>query len=259
MHPGGQAAGVPAVRCCRSLWLVYGAFTDGLGANPAEYLIRATGDWTLRFICIVLAVTPLARDDRHCRRWRVFAACSGLFAYFYVVLHLLSYSWFDMGFDVGDIAKDIAKRPFILVGFSGFVLADAAGRDLVQPRDQGAGRQALAGAAQAGLRDRRAGPAALLLDARGQEQLCRSVRLRRRSSRVLLGWRVWRFASKRKAKPAAIGCCDRGRRSRCAPRTVSKRALSRSVSAAGLRGSRGGESAWLAPLTSTSAARPRVL
>src|SRR5213596_466355 len=40
-------------------WLVYGAFTDGLGANPAEYLIRATGDWTLRFICIVLTVTPL--------------------------------------------------------------------------------------------------------------------------------------------------------------------------------------------------------
>jgi sulfoxide reductase heme-binding subunit YedZ len=46
----------------------------------------------------------------------------GLFVYFYVVLHLLSYSWFDMGFDVADIAKDIAKRPFILVGFSGFLL-----------------------------------------------------------------------------------------------------------------------------------------
>jgi sulfoxide reductase heme-binding subunit YedZ len=46
----------------------------------------------------------------------------GLFAYFYVVLHLLSYSWFDMGFELGDIAKDIAKRPFILVGFTGFLL-----------------------------------------------------------------------------------------------------------------------------------------
>ncbi len=46
----------------------------------------------------------------------------GLFVYFYVVVHLLSYSWFDMGFDVADIAKDIAKRPFILVGFSAFVL-----------------------------------------------------------------------------------------------------------------------------------------
>ena len=88
-------------------WLFYGAATNNLGANPAEYLIRSTGDWTLRFLCIVLA-----------RLRRML----GLFVYFYVVLHLLSYSWFDMGFDVPDIAKDIAKRPFILVGFSAFVL-----------------------------------------------------------------------------------------------------------------------------------------
>ena len=46
------------------VWLVYGAFTDALGANPAEYLIRATGDWTLRFLCIVLAVTPLRKIGR---------------------------------------------------------------------------------------------------------------------------------------------------------------------------------------------------
>ena len=102
-------------------WLVYGAFTNGLGANPAEYLIRASGDWTLRFICIVLAVTPL----RTIANWPAlarFRRMLGLFAYFYVVLHLLSYSGFDMGFDVGDIAHDIAKRPFILVGFLAFVL-----------------------------------------------------------------------------------------------------------------------------------------
>ncbi|RST53737.1 sulfite oxidase heme-binding subunit YedZ [Variovorax sp. MHTC-1] len=102
-------------------WLVYGAFTDGLGANPAEYLIRSTGDWTLRFICIVLAVTPLrviAKTNALAR----FRRMLGLFAYFYVVLHLLSYSWFDMGFDIPEIAKDIAKRPFILVGFTAFVL-----------------------------------------------------------------------------------------------------------------------------------------
>ena len=92
-----------------------------LGANPAEYLIRATGDWTLRFICIVLAVTPL-RVISNTPTLTRFRRMLGLFAYFYVVLHLLSYSWFDMGFDVADIAKDIAKRPFILVGFSAFVL-----------------------------------------------------------------------------------------------------------------------------------------
>jgi methionine sulfoxide reductase heme-binding subunit len=102
-------------------WLAYGAFTDGLGANPAEYLIRATGDWTLRFICIVLAVTPLRVMTRTNALAR-FRRMLGLFAYFYVVVHLLSYSLFDMGFDIPEIAKDIAKRPFILVGFSAFVL-----------------------------------------------------------------------------------------------------------------------------------------
>lgn len=95
--------------------------TNVLGANPAEYLIRATGDWTLRFLCIVLAVTPL-RVITGTPSLARFRRMLGLFAYFYVVLHLLSYSWFDMSFDVGDIAKDIAKRPFILVGFSAFLL-----------------------------------------------------------------------------------------------------------------------------------------
>lgn len=102
-------------------WLVWGAFTDGLGANPAEHLIRATGDWTLRFICIVLAVTPLRVMSKTPALAR-FRRMLGLFTYFYVCLHLLSYGFFDMGLDFGDIAKDIAKRPFILVGFLAFVL-----------------------------------------------------------------------------------------------------------------------------------------
>lgn len=102
-------------------WLFYGAATNQLGANPAEHLIRSTGDWTLRFLCIVLAVTPL-RVITGTPALARFRRMLGLFVYFYVVLHLLSYSWFDMGFDVPDIAKDIAKRPFILVGFSAFVL-----------------------------------------------------------------------------------------------------------------------------------------
>ncbi|HQS32477.1 protein-methionine-sulfoxide reductase heme-binding subunit MsrQ [Polaromonas sp.] len=102
-------------------WLFYGALANQLGANPAEALIRATGDWTLRFVCIVLAVTPL-RTLAGLPALARFRRMLGLFVYFYVLVHLLSYSWFDMGFDVADIAKDIAKRPFILVGFSAFVL-----------------------------------------------------------------------------------------------------------------------------------------
>jgi sulfoxide reductase heme-binding subunit YedZ len=102
-------------------WLVYGAFSNNLGANPAEHLIRATGDWTLRFLCIVLSVTPL-RVISSTPALARFRRMLGLFAFFYVVIHLLSYSWFDMGFDVPDIIKDIIKRPFILVGFSAFLL-----------------------------------------------------------------------------------------------------------------------------------------
>jgi len=102
-------------------WLLYGALTQQLGANPAEALIRATGDWTLRFLCIVLAVSPLRIASKTPALAR-FRRMLGLFVYFYVVLHLLSYSGFDMSFELSDIARDIAKRPFILVGFSAFLL-----------------------------------------------------------------------------------------------------------------------------------------
>ena len=102
-------------------WLVWGAANDALGANPAEYLIRATGDWALRLLCVTLAVTPL-RVMLSVPELAKLRRMLGLFTYFYVVLHVLCYSWLDMGFEWGDIAADIAKRPFILVGFSAFVL-----------------------------------------------------------------------------------------------------------------------------------------
>ena len=104
-----------------AVWLVVAAATDQLGANPAEALVRSTGDWTLRMLCIVLAITPV-RVVSGITALAKFRRMTGLFVYFYAVLHLLAYSGFDMGFDVADIAKDIAKRPFILVGFTSFVL-----------------------------------------------------------------------------------------------------------------------------------------
>ncbi|MEO5672558.1 MAG: protein-methionine-sulfoxide reductase heme-binding subunit MsrQ [Ramlibacter sp.] len=120
LHPAAKPV-VFALALLPFSWLLYGAIANQLGANPAEYLIRATGDWTLRFLCITLAVTPL-RTIAGLPALARFRRMLGLFVYFYVVMHLLSYSWFDMGFDVADIAKDIAKRPFILVGFTGFLL-----------------------------------------------------------------------------------------------------------------------------------------
>ena len=96
-------------------WLVYRALADTLGANPAEALIRSSGDWTLRFLCITLAVTPL----RQLTQWHAQARLRrmlGLFTFFYGVLHFLGFAWLDMGFDIDAIVKDIGKRPFILVG-----------------------------------------------------------------------------------------------------------------------------------------------
>ena len=101
--------------------LIYGAFTDNLGANPIETITRDVGTWTLRFLLITLSVTPLRRLTSWnwlLRLRRMF----GLYAFFYALLHFLTYIWLDQFFDWGEIVKDIIKRPFITVGFSAFVL-----------------------------------------------------------------------------------------------------------------------------------------
>ena len=96
-------------------WLFYLAASDGLGANPAEALLRSLGDWAIRFICFALAVTPL----RQWLRWNGLAAYRrmlGLYAFFYASLHWLAYVVFDMGVDWSSIVDDLVKRPFILIG-----------------------------------------------------------------------------------------------------------------------------------------------
>lgn len=104
--------------------LLYGAVFDTLGANPAEALIRATGDWTLRFLCVVLAVTP-ARIVLGLPALARFRRMLGLFVFFYATLHLLCYSVFDQGLDFAEIWRDIVERPFILVGMLAFALLTA--------------------------------------------------------------------------------------------------------------------------------------
>jgi len=101
--------------------LVDRALHDRLGANPVEFLQHATGDWILRFLVFTLAITPL-RKLLNLPDLIRFRRMLGLFAFFYACLHFLTYLGPDQSFDLSAMWKDVAKRPFITVGFLGFVL-----------------------------------------------------------------------------------------------------------------------------------------
>lgn len=101
--------------------LLWRALHSELGPNPIEFVTHATGDWTIRFLIITLAVTP-ARKLLGMPQLVRFRRMLGLFAFFYGSLHFLTYFWLDKFFDFGDIAKDVVKRPFITAGFTAFVL-----------------------------------------------------------------------------------------------------------------------------------------
>lgn len=103
------------------VWLIYAAFNDLLGANPAEALTRQSGDWTLRGLCLVLAITPLRVMLKAPGMLRL-RRTIGVTTFVYAVVHLLCYAWFDQGFEVADILRDIMKRPFIWLGFSAMLL-----------------------------------------------------------------------------------------------------------------------------------------
>jgi sulfoxide reductase heme-binding subunit YedZ len=103
-----------------ALWLTYAAFNDLLGANPAEALTRSTGDWTLRGLCVVLAITPL-REITATPALLRFRRTLGVSTFIYACLHVLCYAWFDQGFELADIWRDILKRPFIWLGFAGLM------------------------------------------------------------------------------------------------------------------------------------------
>ncbi|MBC8642446.1 protein-methionine-sulfoxide reductase heme-binding subunit MsrQ [Caballeronia sp. EK] len=101
--------------------LVLLGVTGGLGANPIEFITRSTGLWTLVYLCITLAITPVRRMTGITALAR-FRRMIGLYAFFFAVLHFTTYIWFDKWFDVAAMLKDIGKRPFITVGFAAFVL-----------------------------------------------------------------------------------------------------------------------------------------
>jgi sulfoxide reductase heme-binding subunit YedZ len=102
-------------------YLALGAWRGALGANPIETITRSTGLWTLRFMLVTLAITPLRWVTGRNELVR-FRRMLGLFAFFYGSLHLMTYVWLDQFFDWSAIVKDVAKRPFITAGFSAYVL-----------------------------------------------------------------------------------------------------------------------------------------
>lgn len=101
--------------------LAWRAGHNALGANPVETLTHATGDWTFNFLLLTLAITPLrAITGQH---WLLrLRRMLGLFTFFYGTLHFLAFTGFDHAFDLGEMMRDVLKRPFVTVGFAAFVL-----------------------------------------------------------------------------------------------------------------------------------------
>ncbi len=185
-----------------ALWLLYGALANQLGANPAEALIRSTGDWTLRLLCLALAITPL-RVLLQLPALARLRRLLGLYVYVYAVLHLLCYAWLDMGFELADVARDIAKRPFILVGFTAVLLLtplaatswNGAIRRLGARRWQALHRLVYAVALLAVLH---------FFWMRAGKQNFAEVQVYAGIVAVLLGWRLWRASGGQRAG-AAVG------------------------------------------------------
>jgi sulfoxide reductase heme-binding subunit YedZ len=181
-------------------WLFYGALANALGANPAEALIRSTGDWTLRFLCLTLTITPL----RTVTGWHALARLRrmlGLATFCYGVLHFLGFAWLDMGFDMAAIVKDIGKRPFILVGTAALLLmAPLAATSFNRAiKALGAARwqmlhRAVYGVALLGLLH--------FFWMRAGKHNFTEWSVYAAVMAVLLGWRVWRHFKPRFAAPA---------------------------------------------------------
>ena len=101
--------------------LVWGLFNNGLGANPVEAMTHETGEWGLRWLLLTLAVTPLSRWTRN-GAWLRFRRMLGLYVFFYISCHFLIWLVFDHSLDLGGMIEDIVERPYITIGFAGFLL-----------------------------------------------------------------------------------------------------------------------------------------
>lgn len=103
-----------------AIWLFVQAVTDNLGADPAKALERGLGEWALRLIILGLAITPMRQVAGI--NWVRYRRAIGLLAFFYVLLHLITYMVLDQGLDWTAIGADILRRPYITIGMLGFLL-----------------------------------------------------------------------------------------------------------------------------------------
>ena len=102
--------------------LIYFGFHDQLGANPVEFIERSTGTWALVFLLLSLSMTSLRLLTRS-NNFILYRRMLGLYMFFYACLHVITYLWLDHFFDFDEIFKDIYKHPYVLVGFSAFILS----------------------------------------------------------------------------------------------------------------------------------------
>lgn len=112
---------LPALWLIWNWWLAFQSQSNGLGFNPQETSNRFTGDWALRILLLALAITPLSKLFGSVKPM-MFRRMVGLFAFFYVCLHITSYVWLDMLFDWRELWADVMKRIYITVGFTAFLL-----------------------------------------------------------------------------------------------------------------------------------------
>ena len=200
LHPAAKPV-VWLLWLAPAAWLVAAAVLDRLGPNPAEALIRDTGDWALRALCVALAVTPL-RVLTRTPQLAQYRRLLGLFVFFYACLHLACYATFDMGLDLGELLLDVAKRPFILVGMLAWLLLAAlavtsprrVARALGGRRWQALHRGVYAVAVLAVLH---------FLWMRAGKNLVGEVAVYAAVLGGLLGWRVWNRLRPRRAAAAA--------------------------------------------------------
>ncbi len=112
---------IPAVWLSWNWYLAFGYEPNGLGFNPQETSNRFTGDWAMRILLLSLAITPLSKILKSPKPI-LFRRMIGLFAFFYVVLHITSYVWLDMYFAWAELWADVLKRVYITVGMGSFLL-----------------------------------------------------------------------------------------------------------------------------------------